>query len=448
MSAPPTRSLWALPVMAVGGLAITVAGVLVAALSAPEPGYGLLWGLLVGCAGAASTGVACAREVRAFEAAADHLAVALEERTPFGSLPPELRSLSRALTVVELRQADVLAVTRRQLATTQRVLDRSSLGLVVIDRDGVVTYANPVVEELFRLRGSPVGRRPIEVIPAVEVHEVVEAAEVGTVTERDFATGWGDLCVWSERLADDIVVVRIEDRSMAREAERARADFVANVSHELRTPITALMGYAETLLATADELPDGVASMLRTVERNARRLRDLFEDLLRLHRIETRLKELPLERLPLHPVLVSAVIDAADEAGARDQVFSLDAPGDLEGWCNPDALAAIVSNLARNAVAYTPDGGEVTVRARRDDDDQVCIDVVDDGIGIDPAHQARIFERFFRVDAARSRRAGGTGLGLAIVKHYARATNCDVTVRSEVGEGATFTVRLPADGRR
>ena len=129
------------------------------------------------------------------------------------------------------------------------MLDRSSLGLLLIDSDGVVRYANPAVEALFRLRTSPVGRRPLEVLPAVEVHEVVEAVARGEVMEREFATGWGDLVVRAERIDGGTVIARIDDMTQSREAERARSDFVANVSHELRTPITALMGYAETLLA-------------------------------------------------------------------------------------------------------------------------------------------------------------------------------------------------------
>ena len=440
-------ALWRLPAVSVIGLVGTTLAVLLAALSAPMPAYGLVWGLLVGGVGASATGWALAREVSAWREASDAFARDLAAGHAARSVPAELAPVALAWHEHRQRHVEEVAALQSQLATAQLVLDRSSLGLVVLDTEGVITYANPVVERMFRLRASPVGRRPLEVVPAVEVHEVVEAAVVGDTRERHFATGWGDLRVWSERLDDEQVIVRIEDRSVERDAERARADFVANVSHELRTPITALMGYAETLLASSDEVPRPLAAMLQTIERNARRLRDLFEDLLRLHRIETRLKELPLEERAVHPVLVAAVIDAADEAARRSQVFELDAPEDLRGLCNADALGAIVGNLARNAVAYTPDGGSVTVRARQEGR-RVRIAVIDDGIGIDPAHHERIFERFFRVDAARSRRAGGTGLGLAIVKHYARATNCEVQVTSAVGEGSTFTVLLPAEQRR
>jgi len=429
-------------------MATTLSAVLLAALSAPDPAAGLLWGVLVGVVGTGAVAVAMASELTKFVEAARRLAerVAADRPPAPGEVAPELAPLARGLAQASERRAVELGRVQAQLATAQLVLDRSSLGLVVLDADGLITYANPVVERLFRLRSSPVGRRPLEVVPAVEVHEVVESAEVGTTTERSFATGWGDLRVWSERLDDQTVIVRIEDQSQARETERARADFVANVSHELRTPISALMGYAETLLTSADELPRPVSSMLQTIERNARRLRDLFEDLLRLHRIEIRLKELPLDHQRLQPVLVGAVIDAADEATSRGQDFALEVADDLHGWCNADALTAIVSNLARNAVSYTPEGGHIEVRAHQVDG-RVRIEVRDDGIGIDPAHHERIFERFFRVDAARSRRAGGTGLGLAIVKHYARAMACDVQIDSTEGEGSVFRVTLPPEGR-
>jgi two-component system phosphate regulon sensor histidine kinase PhoR len=170
---------------------------------------------------------------------------------------------------------------------------------------------------------------------------------------------------------------------------------------------------------------------------------DLFEDLLELSRIEARREELPLSRERLRPILERAVAPAMDAASRRKQHFSLECSAELEALVNPEALATVVRNLATNATNYTPEGGHVLVRAAKDPDGGMRVEVEDDGIGIDRVHHQRIFERFYRVDEGRSRRVGGTGLGLAIVKHLALATGCRVQVDSEVGKGARFSVQLP-----
>ncbi|MCA9490617.1 MAG: histidine kinase, partial [Myxococcales bacterium] len=232
------------------------------------------------------------------------------------------------------------------------------------------------------------------------------------------------------------------DVTELRKADQVRRDFVANVSHELRTPVAATLGYLDLVLADRDRLPPEVVPLLETADRNARRLRDLFEDLLRLHRIEVRRRELPLRSHRLHPILVEATGTARDKATMRGQSFELDCPEDLMARVNPEALSAMVGNLASNASSYTLEGGHVRVVARPEGD-RVRIDVIDDGIGIAERHHERVFERFYRVDDARSRKAGGTGLGLAIVKHYALASRCQLSLVSQEGKGSTFTLHLP-----
>lgn len=432
------------------GLGMLGTAVVAAALARlpDDPTTGLVWGLAVGIVASLVGALAARWGVAVLQEEEDAIVMRLDGR---GDAAPAIRSpvgeaidrrLQRHRAELDALKAD-RAELQRNLLIAMRVSEQSRVGLAIVeDEEGRFTFTNPRFRELCRLRSDPLGRRPLEVVPAVEVHEVVEGALSGQELERDFATGWGDLKVRAERLDDRHVTIRLEDITAEREAERARSDFVANVSHELRTPITALMGYTETLLADAESLPGPLAAMLGTVERNARRLRDLFEDLLRLHRIETRRKQLPLERQRLHPVLVDAVIDAVDRGAQRGVELSLEVDESLDAFCHRDALVAMVGNLARNAVAYTGDGGHVTVRAA-EGAQGVLIEVQDDGIGIAPHHLERIFERFYRVDEARSRRAGGTGLGLAIVKHYALATGAEVTVESEHGEGSTFRIQLP-----
>ncbi|MEM6931829.1 MAG: ATP-binding protein, partial [Myxococcota bacterium] len=215
--------------------------------------------------------------------------------------------------------------------------------------------------------------------------------------------------------------------------------------HELRTPLTAILGYLETLLFDEERLPEDLRAMVHTVDRNAKRLRELFDDLLRLHRIESRRRELPMEQARLLPILESAVGSALDSARMRDQAFTLECPESLTAWANADGLTAIVQNLVSNASAYTHEGGRIQVVALPATNG-VEVRVSDNGMGIDRAHHERIFQRFYRVDEARDRRVGGTGLGLAIVKHYALACGFALHLDSAPGKGSTFTVHLPDPG--
>jgi len=367
---------------------------------------------IVAAAGAAAAAVPTERRERALEGRIDSLEVEL----------------------------DSLAEVAR---TAEEVLESSPFGILVADGDGRIVSVNPTLATIVPLRGEPVGRRVIEVVIAAELHEMIEhVVATGEPVDLEFATATSDLVAHAQPLSRGTVIVRIEDVTGRREAERARTDFVANVSHELRTPVSAIMGYVETVLLDADKLPPDAVALIRTIDRNARRLRDLFEDLLRLHRIEARRRELPVGRHALLPILEEAVGPAMDRAHMREQEFVLSCDPEIEAVVNPEALSAIVSNLALNASMYTPERGRIEVRVAPEGRG-FRIDVQDNGLGIAEKHHERIWERFYRVDDARSRKAGGTGLGLAIVKHYALAARHHVTLKSKEGEGSTFSVHLP-----
>ncbi len=356
---------------------------------------------------------------------------------------PELRPVLDALDESDAAHRLQLTGSQDAAKSAWEMLDTSPFAIALVDAEGKVNWANATFRTMLRLRGEPVGRRPIEVVAHAELQEVVEeAAERRSRAERAFTTEAQDLFAFASPTSSGHVVLRVEDVTNQREAERARTDFVANVSHELRTPVAAVLGYLDLALSERDRLPPEVVSLLETAERNARRLRDLFEDLLRLHRIEVRRRELPLREHALKPILEEATGPVRDKAVIRKQIFELDCPEHVKALVNPEALTAMVGNLASNASAYTPEGGRVRVLVRPEDRG-VRVDVSDDGIGIAERHHERIFERFYRVDEARSRKAGGTGLGLAIVKHYALASRCQVELHSQEGKGSTFTLHLP-----
>ncbi len=347
--------------------------------------------------------------------------------------------------IQELRGQEALAraESARLEARFTNILQRAPAGLMLVGEDGRVQLVNEALCRLVVPRLGPEGRLPMEAFSLVELHEALEECALkGHSEERICASGTEDVAVQAVAVAEGMLVM-VRDVSRYKQAERARTDFVANVSHELRTPIAAIMGYSETLLADRDRLPVDLAGLVDVVHRNGTRLSRLFDDLLRLYKVETRRRQLTRDRVRLRPILEDAVLAAADRAAIKKQAFMLTCPDDLEAILNPEAIGSIVSNLASNACKYTPEGGQVHVHATRDEQG-VRIDVEDNGVGIPEAHQERIFERFYRVDE-RSRMAGGAGLGLAIVKHLAMASGCEVTLTSDAGSGSVFTVRLPAE---
>jgi two-component system phosphate regulon sensor histidine kinase PhoR len=333
----------------------------------------------------------------------------------------------------------------RQRAFARAMMQATPNGVVLLNNQAVILEINPSANELLAIRSDPVGKTPLQAVPIFEIHQSVDLLlKQQQGGEFRCASGVYDLMGYLTRVDELTIMLVLTDITRFNEAQRARSDFVANVSHELRTPMTAIMGYTETLMVDIDRVDQDLIPLIDTIYRNSRRLRDLFEDLLELYRIESRGDEPILEHTLLLPVLAESVVSAADNAQTNGQDFSLECDDRLKGWINPEALSAIIGNLTSNACSYTGEGGAIVVRAEKSESGEVSIHVCDNGIGIDSMHHERIFERFFRVDGGRSRRAGGTGLGLAIVKHLSQACNAVVSVESTPGQGTTFTVRLPS----
>lgn len=232
--------------------------------------------------------------------------------------------------------------------------------------------------------------------------------------------------------------------------ERVRRDFVINVSHELRTPLASIQGYAETLIDGALHDEKNNLRFLNIIRHNAERLTGLTADLLTLSRLELRTKEFRFAAFRTNELL-GGVVDTIQPIAARKNITirQEEGPEESEVFCDSEAFYQVVSNLLDNAVKYTPQNGTITTgfhhQARPDASAWIEFFVRDTGMGIPLEDQSRLFERFYRVDKARSRELGGTGLGLSIVKHLVRAHGGDVRVESEIGAGATFFFTLPVD---
>jgi two-component system phosphate regulon sensor histidine kinase PhoR len=241
------------------------------------------------------------------------------------------------------------------------------------------------------------------------------------------------------------VVIVLHDVSELRRLEGVRRDFVANVSHEIKTPVTAIKGFAETLLEGPAHAPEDAERFLQIIARQADRLHAIVNDLLTLSRVEQDAKDkrIELERSRLARVLQAAVESCQIKAEARSVRVQVTCDPQLTAPMNAPLLEQAVVNLLDNAIKYSPTPAQVQVTAEQGNA-EVVVSVADHGCGIGPEHLPRLFERFYRTDKARSRELGGTGLGLAIVKHIAQAHGGRVEVQSQVGKGSTFIIHLPA----
>jgi two-component system phosphate regulon sensor histidine kinase PhoR len=316
-------------------------------------------------------------------------------------------------------------------------------GAGILDSRGRLSVANAALDELFG-EGRCLGRTLIEITRSGELAEASAAALDGTQIRGEFTIAALQklLLVTLSPLSGRRALVIFSDLTEEKRLESVRRDFIGNASHELRTPVAAITGAVETLLSRAGTLDDTGRGFAEMIARHADRLSRLTRDLLDLSRIETGDYRLELGPIDLAPLCLASMELVRAKAEPKGISLGFDGPEDLRAIGDRRALEQILVNLLDNAVKYTPDGGRVTVLA--DGAGQsVVISVIDNGPGIEPRHQPRIFERFYRADAGRARESGGTGLGLAIVKHLAQAQGGQTGVESGKG-GSRFWVKLPA----
>lgn len=330
-----------------------------------------------------------------------------------------------------------------------RILEGMGEGVLVLDRRGRVLLANRAARSLLLLGADAVGKTLIEAVRNVSLQELLaKAAEADEPLEREVAQGGlfpRRLRVRAAALGDLVgepgVLAVLHDVTDLRRLETIRTDFVANVSHELRTPVTAISTAVETLLGGALSDAEEAREMSMMIDRQAKRLRQLVDDLLDLSRIEARGFRPKLTDTEVVAVAEHAVRLLEEPARRRGVRLRVASDGPQRALVDRRGLEQVLQNLLDNAVKYGRDEGTVEVRVDGEAD-AVVVSVRDDGPGIPEAHLGRIFERFYRVDAGRSRELGGTGLGLSIVKHLVESMRGTVEVESGVGNGSTFRVRL------
>jgi two-component system phosphate regulon sensor histidine kinase PhoR len=366
----------------------------------------------------------------------------------------EIAAVTEAMNRMANQLGERIATVERQRSELEAIMSSMVEGVVAIDGNETVISLNAAGAQLLGVTPErALGRSIQEVGRHPQLTELAQAVLGGAARlERDVQVGpqtdtW--LQVRASGLHDPAgarigALLVLNNITRLRKLETMRRDFVANVSHELKTPITSIKGFVETII---DEPPDDEADLRRFLEivrRQADRLDSIITDLLALSRLEQDAEGggIELADSTLAPVLERVIRDLAARRPEQAPRVRLECPGAVRAVLNAPLLEQAVTNLIENALKYSPPDTAVTVGCASDGD-QVRVSVADEGPGIAAEHLPRLFERFYRVDKARSRQMGGTGLGLAIVKHIAQAHGGRAEVASEPGRGSTFTIILP-----
>ena len=366
----------------------------------------------------------------------------------------EVSTLARTFNAMTDRLAESFAQLEHDREQLRTILSGMVEGVVAIDNEMRILFANDRAGQLLDfIPDQAVNRKIWEVSRHRQLREAVEKALVETGPQRQELDYRGSteksIALYVSRLpggAFSGAVMVLHDTTELRRLERLRQDFVANVSHELKTPLANIKSSVEVLMDGAVEDPAARGMFLEQIAEQADRQQALIEDLLSLARIESSEQRMEYESVAVEDAVHACIDRQRTRAEAKgltvNGVALAGSPANLGVWTDEQALSQILDNLVDNAVKYTPQNGRVTVRWKAEAD-TVQIEVEDSGVGIPERDLPRVFERFYRVDKARSRDMGGTGLGLAIVKHLIVTMKGQVSVKSEVNKGTTFTIVLP-----
>ena len=380
----------------------------------------------------------------------------LEYRIPVHGMA-EVGELARAINRMASKLSDRIDTVELQKSEQEAVFCAIPQGIMVVSENESIVRMNPGASELFGISIDEAGGKSIqEVVRNKQLQKFVAEtlASKGPV-ETDFIlrTSISDMFMQARGVTLKSLngngagaVIVLNNVTRIKKLENMRREFVANVSHELKTPVTAIKGFVETLMEGAIENKADAKNFLAIIDRQADRMNRIISDLLLLAQTERDEETggIRFEKTNVREILDDARQVCSSKAADKNLIIEVNCEQDLEGQVNPALLEQAIINLVDNAIKYSEEGSKITVKAYRDAD-CLAMDVIDRGCGIEPENQLRLFERFYRIDKARSRKLGGTGLGLAIVKHIAGVHGGRVSVDSIYGKGSIFKVRIPLE---
>ncbi|MBB5324517.1 two-component system phosphate regulon sensor histidine kinase PhoR [Anoxybacillus tepidamans] len=368
----------------------------------------------------------------------------------------ETGMLSHSINILARNLQEMSKIQEMQTDRLHTLIENVGSGLILIDSRGYINLVNRAYKEIFHIRPADylhrlyteafVHKEIVKLVDEIFMKETkVRKQLVLTVDiERKHFEVYGAPIIGTNDEWKGIVLV-FHDITELKKLEQMRKDFVANVSHELKTPITSIKGFAETLLDGAMKDERALEHFLSIILKESERLQSLIQDLLDLSKMEQQGFQLHIENVNMTQLLEELIVMFNGKAEEKNIELQLNASKPVYVAGDSNRLKQIFINLITNALTYTPKDGSVEVHVE-EQSDEVLVHVKDTGIGIEAKEIPRIFERFYRVDKARSRNSGGTGLGLAIVKHLVEAHHGYITVKSRVGKGTTFTVHFPKEG--
>ena len=339
-------------------------------------------------------------------------------------------------------------------AQQQAVFNSMVEGVLVLDGNGRIQLVNQSLQGLFSLSGDVRGQTILEAFRLQELADVVQRLQRERMVQDYTLELPGMDERWLELNAAAVLdrdglqhgaILVFHDLTRIKQLENTRQEFVANVSHELRTPLSLIKGYVETLLEGAKNDPEKCARFLQTIEKHADRLTFLIEDLLAISRLESGQVVMSLHTVDLREEAQRVIDDLRSRTDVKTVLIENKVPEGLSAQADSDRLQQVFFNLIENAIKYGSKGGRVVVGGNARPDGKAEMWVQDDGPGIPAEARERVFERFYRVDRARSRETGGTGLGLSIVKHIVQAHGGEVWLKSQLGSGTTFFFTLPRE---
>ena len=365
---------------------------------------------------------------------------------------PRFTRLASRFEAISEQIASLSRQLEEERFNAQAILTSMNEGIMVVDASHVVQLVNDSFQRMFAIDSPPIGATALSVLRDAAVEETLRAVlQSGEPMTREFSHGFqsaGFFAISSVPLKDAKgriggVVNVFHDITRLRQLEEIRREFVANVSHELRTPLSIFQGYLETLMDAPEMEKAELTQILQVMSRHSQRLNALLEDLLTIARLESRQESLDRVELLLPPFLEQIGQDWQGKFSEKKVRLIMNAPADLLPLrVDPFRFEQVLNNLLENALKYTAEAGCITISASQADG-ATEVSVEDTGIGIPAADLPHIFERFYRVEKARSREKGGTGLGLSIVKHIVGMHGGKVEAQSELGEGTRITMTLP-----
>jgi two-component system phosphate regulon sensor histidine kinase PhoR len=372
------------------------------------------------------------------------------------SFPVRRKDEVGTLAMILNQLTDRLKSQIRQISSErsklQDILMNLDIGILVINQKKQILNANPEISRILELEDEQINNKNISNILDSEIllKAIDNTLNKGNKEVGEFTIPRNGRKIFLSYVLNPFhiseentngVLMQIHNITELKTLEAIRKDFVANASHELKTPLTAIIGFSETLIEGALEEPTARMKFIRKIWEQAQRLEFLVADLLHLSQIETD-EPLELSAVPLIPMIREVIGEFEEKAVQKNIMIALEAPDEVRVKMDEEGIRVVFNNLLDNAVKYTPEDGRITIRVYDSENRFVKIEVSDTSIGIDQKYHDRIFQRFYRVDKARSRSLGGTGLGLSIVKHIIEKHGSRISVNSELGKGSCFCFEL------